>query len=310
MYGFFTSLFMGKRDAEEPVFEPLTEEETTVTPTGFVIDLPGALTEYEAVLKELPQTSGSSEKISAFLRSELHLPEALPEVPDYRVARSAFLIPNYAAARFVLETEPGTTIRPVLMKAIRRECPLVPRGTSGTLHCAHLSALEELKERADEENLFILDVRGVGESRSIAGRSSRDDFFALIGRDSFIEGTAHLHGFSQLDGKVRDLLGAVMLLKEHGYEDLTLSGRGMGGLVAAYAAAAFKLPVQKIVLEEVPASLKALLEKRTFRLPNSVIPAGMLCHFDFPELYKFLEMNYNVSISCIEDVPCDYSLEQ
>ena len=310
MYGFFTSLFMGKRDAEEPVFEPLTEEETTVTPTGFVIDLPEAVTEHEALLKGLPVLPEPSEKIGAFLRAELHLPEALPEAPDYRVPRSAFLAPYYAAARFVLETEPGSAVCPVLLKAVQKECPLVPRGSSGTLHCAHLSAIEELKERKDEENLFVLDVRGVGESRSTAGRSSRDDFFAAIGRDSFIEGTANLHGFSQLDGKIRDLLGAVMLLKEHGYEDLTLSGRGMGGLVAAYAAAAFKLPVQKLILNEVPASLRALIEKRTFRLPNSVIPAGMLCHFDFPELYRYLEMNYNVSINCTEDVPCDYSLEK
>lgn len=310
MYGFFTSLFLGKMDAEEPVLEPLTVEETTVTPTGFVIDLPGAVTEREALLKELPEIPAPSEKIGHFLKTVLHLPETLPEVPDYRVPRSVFLAPGYSAARFVLDIEPGTTIRPVLLKAIQKECPLIPRGTAGTLHCAHLSALEELKERKEEENLFFLDVRGVGESRSVVARSARDDFFAPVGRESFIEGTAGLHGFSQLDGRVRDLLGALMLLKEHGYSDLTLSGRGMGGLVAAYAAAAFKLPVQRIVLEEVPSSLKTLIGKRIFRLPNSAIPAGMLCHFDFPELYKFLEMNYAVAINCTEDVPADYSLKK
>ena len=82
-----------------------------------------------------------------------------------------------------------------------------------------------------------------------------------------------------------------------------LSGRGMGGVIAAFAAAAVKLPVRKLILTEVPASLRALLEKRTFRVPNSCLPNGMLKCFDFPELYALLQRNYDTEISCSEDVP-------
>ncbi|MBR2873372.1 MAG: hypothetical protein IKB99_07735, partial [Lentisphaeria bacterium] len=133
----------------------------------------------------------------------------------------------------------------------------------------------------------------------------RDDFFAPVGRDSFMEGTAELHGVPLLRGKIIDLLGAIALLKEHDCEELTLSGRGMGGVIAAFAAATVKLPVKEIILDEVPASLRKLIEKRIFRLPNSVLPKGMLQHFDFPELYECLKQNYTVTINCSEDVPAD-----
>ena len=304
MYGFFTSLFLGKEDSKEPEIELLTDEEANVTATGYVIDLPGALTENEAVLRSLPETyAKGAGHIGEFLRKTLELPDSLPEAPDYRVPRNRFLAPGLIDNRFVLMPEPGTSLKSVLHTSIN--LPLIPRRSSGTLHCAHLSAAEELKERKDEKNLFILEVRGVGETRSVAGRSVRDDFFAPVGRDSFIEGTAGLHGTTLLRGKIIDLLGAIALMKEHGYETLTLSGKGLGGVVAAFAAAAVKLPVKEIILDEVPFSLKKLLEKRIFRLPGSVIPKGMLLHFDFEELYEYLKQNYTVTVNCTEDVPPD-----
>ena len=306
MYGFFTSLFLGKEDKEEPQLELLTVEESTVTPTGYTIDLPGAITESEAVMNCLPGTFPSpSEKIGEFLRSKLSLPAVLPPAPDYRVPRAVYLGEGCATGRFVLLTEPGTTIRPVLHKATAVDLPLIPKGKKGTLHCSHLSGRAEILSRKDEENLFILDVRGVGESRSTAGRGAKDDFFAPVGRDSFVEGTSEMHGIPLLGGKIKDLLNAIALLKAHGYEELTLSGLGMGGVIAAFAAAAVKLPVKEIILDQVPCSLKQLLAKHLFRLPNSVLPNGMLQHFDFPELYEYLKQNYTVTINCSEDVPED-----
>ena len=306
MYGFFTAQFMGKEDRSEPVFELLTPEEAQVTPTGFTIDLPGALTEHEALLQMLPGSyKAGPEEIAAFLRKALALPPELPPAPDYRVARSAFLAPGTSAVRFVLATEPGTTIRPVLTKAVHCETPLVPALTKATLHCAHLSGREELRARCDEEDLFVLDVRGVGESRSNAGRSAPDNFFAPVGRDSFVEGTAEMLGIPLAGGKVRDLLGAIALLKEHGCSDLTLSGSGMGGIIAAFAAAALELPVKKLILTEVPRSLRQLVARRIYRTPNSCLPKGMLQIFDFPELYALLKERYDLELSLADDVPED-----
>lgn len=306
MYGFFTSQFMGKEEKEEPAFELLTPEEAQVTPANYTIDLPGALTEHEALLQTLPPTCGANAAgIGSFLREALALPSELPPAPDYRVPRSAFLAPGTAAARFVLIPEPGTTLRPVLSKAIHTDTPLLPRGEKATLHCAHLSAREELRERLSEEDLFVLDVRGVGESRSTAGRSAPDDFFAPVGRDSFVEGTAELLGIPLAGGKVRDLLSAIALMKEHGYSELTLSGRGMGGIIAAFAAAALELPVKKLMLTEVPRSLRKLVEKRQFRVPNSCLPKGMLRVFDFPELYEVLKEKYDLELSLADDVPAE-----
>ena len=306
MYGFFTRRFLGKEDSPEPEMELLTPEEYTVTPTGYVIDLPGALPENEALLKSLPESyPDAGKEIPAFLRRSLDLPETLPPAPDYRVARNVSLTPEKGAARFVLMPEPGTTARPVLMLAVTAETPLIPAGKKAVLHCAHLSGREELRERVDEADLFVLDVRGVGESRSTAGRGTPDDFFAPVGRESFMEGTAELFGRPLAGSRVKDLLGALALLRENGYGEVTLSGRGLGGVLAAFAAGALELPVKKLVLTEVPASLKDLIARGEYRLPSSVLPAGMLKHFDFPELYAFLHDRYDAEILCAEDVPPD-----
>lgn len=306
MYGFFTKHFLGREDVSEPEMELLTPEEYTVTPTGFVIDLPGALTENQALLESLPATyPDAAETIPAFLRQALDLPDSLPPAPDYRVIRNVPLTPETGAARYVLMPEPGTTARPVLMLAVRKETPLIPAGKRAVLHCAHLSGREELRKRVGEENLFVLDVRGVGESRSTAGRSMPDDFFAPVGRESFMEGTGELFGRPLAGSRVKDLLGALALLKEIGYEEVTLSGRGLGGVLAAFAASALELPVEKLILTEVPASLKALIAQGAYRLPSSVLPRGMLKHFDFPELCAFLRTRYAAVITCTEDVPPD-----
>ena len=306
MYGFFTKHFLGCEDAPEPEMELLTPEEYTVTPTGFVIDLPGALTENKALLRTLPETYPEAEKeIPAFLRRALDLPDALPPAPDYRVIRNVSLTPETGAARYVLMPEPGTTARPVLMLAVQKDTPLIPAGKEAVLHCAHLSGREELRKRVDEGNLFVLDVRGAGESRSTVGRSAPDDFFAPVGRESFMEGTGELFGRPLAGSRVKDLLGAIALLRERGYEEVTLSGRGLGGVLAAFAAAALELPVKRLILTEVPASLKALIAQGVYRLPSSVLPRGMLKHFDFPELYAFLRARYEAEITSTEDVPPD-----
>jgi hypothetical protein len=155
MYGFFTSLFLGKEDSKEPEFELLTDEEANVTATGFVIDLPGALTEGEAILQYLPESYTATDKtIADFLRKTLDLSGELPPPPDYRVPRNRFLVPGHSDNRFVLIPEPGTPVKSVLHTTIG--LPLIPRRTTATLHCAHLSAAEELPPRAEEKNLFIL----------------------------------------------------------------------------------------------------------------------------------------------------------
>ena len=306
MYGFFTAQFFGKEDRTEPEFELLTDAEAQVTPTGYTNDLPGAVTELEAAAAKLPEKyTANFEEIRSFLREAFALDGELPPVPDYRFPRCAPLTENSAAARYVLMPEPGTTLSPVLKRATTIDTPIIPAMEKMTLHCAHLSAHEELKKRSGEEGLFVLDVRGVGESRSTAGRSIPDDFFAPVGRDSFVEGTAELLGVPLAGGKVKDLLCAVSLLKAHNCQELTLSGRGMGGIIAAFAAAVADLPVKKLILSEVPASLKALIAKGAFRVPNSCLPCGMLKHFDFPQLYDALKTRYDVELSVAEDVPED-----
>ena len=104
-------------------------------------------------------------------------------------------------------------------------------------------------------------------------------------------------------GDIVHLFPALALLREIGYDEVTLSGRGLGGVLAAFAAAALELPVKKLLLTEVPASLKVLIAQGAYRLPSSVLPRGMLQHFDFPELCAFLRTRYDAEITCAEDVP-------
>ena len=164
---------------------------------------------------------------------------------------------------------------------------LIPSVEKARLVVAENSATEELmKIPSEEDNVFSLDMRGIGESQSGAGPASgpaSKEYGHIFGSEYFMDNSCRLMGESLAGGRIRDILAAITLLRDAGSREITLEGRGHAGLMIAYAAAMGPLPgIAKIELHDMPESF--LREDRTLRSP--VLLFGILKQFDLPQLYQ------------------------
>ena len=87
-------------------------------------------------------------------------------------------------------------------------------------------------------------------------------------------------------------------LKAHGVKEIHLIGNGQGAPVAAFAAL-FEPAVTHVTLHHAPESYRAIVEKRVTQWPLSIMPYGILRHFDLPEVYRAI----NAEISDLWDDP-------
>lgn len=290
-YEFFTRHWFGRATGGEEPFEPLTDEEISVTSGGQVTELPGevSLPEYLARrAAELARSrTPSPERITCFLRQTLQA-EPVETAPEYRVLRGR--TGEKGLSCLALRTEPEAEA----FLQFRRTWGAfhLPPGRECTLYLPHVDAEEEFDAGIPEESelpgpLFALDVRGSGKSAPLTCDRGRD-YFDMYGSDYFYDATGRLLNSPYLGGKVRDLFGAIALLRSAGYVELTLAGRGLGGLVAAYAAGIDSTGIRRIRLRNVPRSWGELMRKGEFLWPQSHLIPGMLREFDLDDLYRLL----------------------
>ncbi len=291
-YEFFTLHHLGKIDAEEADVKTLSRAEVLVTKTGRVIDLPGERT-VPSLLKEFAEKLAAGrhpakEALPELLRQGLKLGALPAAAPEFRVLRND-RSPAGSASCFAVATEPG--IEAMLHLLDKDTYFHLPTGKRCTLYVSHLDAESELlagiPEIADPgEHLFALDVRGIGKSAPLT--SDREDcYFRFYGRDYFYDSTATLLGRSYPGGKVFDVLRVLALLRRAGYTEITLAGRGLGALIAAYAAGA-GTPPEHIRLLNAPLSFTEMMKRSVFRWPQSHLYRGMLVSLDLPDLYRML----------------------
>ena len=285
-YAFFTRRVLGKEDAKEPEgMVPVTPEEGNVTPTGKVIDIPGVKSIPQIHLERWKRTSFTEDpgKISAYLKETLQIKTLVPEVPDYRIQRPVYLPQGGNAGRWAWNTDPGSPAAAVLHKLNRALTVLIPPVEKARLIVAEDSASEEVgKLSTEEDNVFSLDMRGIGESQSGAGPVS-GGYGDIFGREYFLDNSGRLMGDSLAGGRVRDILAAIALLRDAGCGEITLEGRGHAGMMIAYAAAMGPLQnVVEIKLSGLPESF--IGENRELRSP--VFLFGMMQLFDLPQLYQ------------------------
>ena len=290
-YEFFTRHWFGRATGGEEPFEPLTDEEISVTSGGQVTELPGevSLPEYLARrAAELARSrTPSPERITCFLRQTLQA-EPVETAPEYRVLRGR--TGEKGLSCLALRTEPEAEA----FLQFRRAWAAfhLPPGEKCTLYLPHVDAEEEFDAGIPEESefpgpLFALDVRGSGKSVPLTCDRGRD-YFDMYGSDYFYDATGRLLNSPYLGGKVRDLFGAIALLHSVGYTELTLVGRGLGGLIAAYAAGIDSTGIRRIRLRNVPRSWGELMRKGEFLWPQSHLIPGMLREFDLDDLYRLL----------------------
>ena len=290
-YEFFTRHWFGWATGGEEPFEPLTDEEISVTSGGQVTELPGevSLPEYLARrAAELARSrTPSPERITCFLRQTLQA-EPVETAPEYRVLRGR--TGEKGLSCLALRTEPEAEA----FLQFRRAWAAfhLPPGEKCTLYLPHVDAEEEFDAGIPEESefpgpLFALDVRGSGKSAPLTCDRG-GDYFYMYGSDYFYDATGRLLNSPYLGGKVRDLFGAIALLHSVGYTELTLVGRGLGGLIAAYAAGIDSTGIRRIRLRNVPRSWGELMRKGEFLWPQSHLIPGMLREFDLDDLYRLL----------------------
>lgn len=290
-YEFFTRHWFGRATGGEEPFEPLTDEEISVTSGGQVTELPGevSLPEYLARrAAELARSrTPSPERITCFLRQTLQA-EPVETAPEYRVLRGRTGEKGLSCLALQIEPEAEAFLQ------FRRSWGAfhLPPGRECTLYLPHVDAEEEFDAGIPEESefpgpLFALDVRGSGKSAPLTCDRGRD-YFDMYGSDYFYDATGRLLNSPYLGGKVRDLFGAIALLRSAGYVELTLAGRGLGGLVAAYAAGIDSTGIRRIRLRNVPRSWSELMQKGEFLWPQSHLIPGMLREFDLDDLHRLL----------------------
>lgn len=261
------------------------------------------------MLRGLPDTSKLSKPELAELAAEV-LKISAPSVPDYTVLRTSVHDLNQKHLeletyfdRFGLKTEPG--IQVTLKRLTREQLLFHPEFQArAVVFVPHLSTSPELREfhltLREGRDLFSCEVRGIGESRPAETSPSCKTFFGDYGADYLYASSALMLDRPYLGRKVYDLLCALRFLKAHGVKEIHLIGNGQGAPVAAFAAL-FDPAVTHVTLHHAPESYRAIVEKRVTQWPLSIMPYGILHHFDLPDVYRAI----NAEIHDLSEEPSE-----
>jgi len=292
MYELFCSC-AGIEDAgKEPKLDIRPDEELYCTPNGNTCEIENARVVADFIREK-----------AAFLKNTRILPVDLPaalakvlkisqtdKVPEYNVLRYKPWSGKYMYSQFSLITETGINC---ILRHIDEEKAFfnVPTFDSATLYISHLDAKEEIEagiSNLDTDNhLFALDVRGTGDSTPMTCDGG-DDYFNPYQADYFYAAHSIMLNKTFLGGKVQDALAAINLLKANGTKEINLVGRGLGAIVAAFAAV-LSDKVNSVTLVNAPTSYEQMIEDVMTYWPLSYMPPGMLKVCDLPDIYKVLE---------------------
>ena len=272
--------------------EVLDAAEGNVTPEGNTVAA-GATPIYELIGARADELRAEQPRLSAKqlrqqLATALHLAErAAP--PHHRVLRSQ-RVSGHAMSRYAVET--GGTIRAILHKRLLdpAHAQTLDVEKQVRLYLPHVSSMEDLeadplpRELARDDALYLLDARGLGESRP---DEARGDFFHPYGMDYMFHGHELLFGASYLGRRVHDVLSTLDLLAAEGAGSVALYGRGQGALLALFAALLHD-SVGPVTLKNAPLSYHAMTQTPLPAWPVANFVRGVLGRFDLPDCYRAL----------------------
>ena len=292
-YGFFNEFFALGSDDTEPEHAHLPAEKSWCAPGGSITSLPGKLTAdaavrreikaYAAARKELPLEKVKEELVKVL---KLNIPHKAPSYRQLRTRYGEGVCDN----RFGMEPEPNlvTTLHLFTPESYMH----IPSGTSAELYIPNLNSADELKERRlfPEVFLFGFDYRGIGESmpNGCDQGSWAEDFFGLYRRDYHYDAMARLLGISVLGKRCEDIIKAILLLKESGIREITLTASGIGMIPAILAALFSPVKVKTAFTSQVRTMLDSSLSG-TDNYPQSMTPDGFLGITDLNLLQEILE---------------------
>ena len=134
---------------------------------------------------------------------------------------------------------------------------------------------------------LTVDLRGWGDS---APAVYPYEMAAWGGLDRYVAYATAALGDPVMSMRVRDALAALAYLRarpEIDPHEIVLSGCGLGGVVALFAAA-IDGAVAGVVTWDALVSFRALLEEETYAWPADAFIPNVLRHFDLPELVASL----------------------
>lgn len=306
MVRFFREVVGYKKDYSEPDAPLETLETLAAAPKGQVHNIPGHKRVHDftaARAKELAKARKpvADKQWPSVLSKVLTLPKRSSAAPHYRVLRATTECApevNYLS-RWGVETEQD--IMAVLYLLPTPSLPgfraSLPAAKGMTLYLPHISAMEDIRNGLVTRTKGIdtaLDVRGIGVSRSL-NCTPDPNFFANYGSD-FLNAVHHqMMNESYLGRRVHDALVTLDLLAHHGASDIHLTGRGLGGIIATFAAALHPA-VSKVTIRNTVRSFHELTQTPKQDWPLSSLPWGILQVTDLPDLNRYLRKTKKLRI--------------
>ena len=293
MYAFFNRHAGLKVSAGEDETPAETLEQLACTPKGQVHKMAGKRV-FDFTKEQAEKINSARKKIagpalSKMIGAVLGLDDD-HAVPHYRVLRARRNdAKQYAChSSFAVETEPG--IQAVLHVFGNQDQRFfhLPKMRKILLYVPHLSSQQDVaggEAPHSAEPLFAVDVRGFGQTTALT--CANENFFAAYGNDYFYASYAAMFGKPYLGRRVHDLLMTLNLLQAEGCREVHLMGRGLGALMAAFAACLHPL-VRRVTLKNALLSYYELTQTPVQCWPCSVLPYDVLHHFDLPDCYRAL----------------------
>ena len=309
MYAFFCEKAGVPGDGIEPELTIFKPEELQCTPKGQILDLAGEKSLGEAAIELAEQEKSKRGDISVDDLKErvawtLNCGD-VSSVPHYRMLRIRSLEQDGARmliSRFAVETEPG--IQCVLLHASPE--PLFYANIENIdkkkalLHIPHCSSDSEYDDGqipiADNDTaVFSYDVRGIGYSKPQT--CNDNDYYAIYGFEYLYASMGLMLNESYLGRKVHDVLSAAALLRDSGFEEVAISGRGMGAMVAAFAAL-LDGDFRSVTLDHIPQSYEDVIKEQVNVIPQSMLPMGILKYADLPDVFAALGDTLKITGFC------------
>ena len=304
MYDFFNlhggmsaNAASAETEADTSVVSPA---ELRCTPGGQTAGVPGTRGIHDFIVEKLDRFKAERKKLDrAGLKKMLLANYSFPDPdtviePYCRTLRCTYCTEQGALAafvysRFALESEPGILV-PLLIKSEKyvKMYMHFPEDQEIDLYVPHLSAADELLDFTGNGLICGVDVRGIGETRSLnCDLDNVEDFFDAYGSDYHYNSCEIMFNSSTLAARVRDLLSTVAFLKSRSCRTIRMTGRGQGA-VAAVMAAVLCDDIESVKLLDAPRSFDSMARERISVWPQALMLRGILKYTDLPEIYEAL----------------------
>jgi pimeloyl-ACP methyl ester carboxylesterase len=294
MYAFFMKQAGIRGSAKETGVKPVDGKKLYVLPGGETHKA-GSRRAFEFTADAAARLARRRGKPSAknvidAARRTLHIP-ASPPVPQYRTLRDRGGAngPLGLQRQFAVETAPGIQ---AIVTVHGKNIPLTrpPKGPA-KLYIGNVSSQKDLELRIVKKlargraSFITVDPRGMGQS--FPRTCGNVDLFMKYNADFMYAMYSDMLGEEYLGGRVLDVLRTMDFLLANGVTKVNLIGRGLGSIIASFAALLHPSEPRVEILHHLP-SYRLLVESPVHKWPRSVMPRGILIHFDLPDVYRAL----------------------